>query len=238
MRIPHSPWVALGVAVAGLVGLAPNAAARQAETQASFTAHVSNYAQVPTKELAEAERVAEAIFKRAGVASTWVNIDDLSGATHVGSGDPNPARLSLISVHIQSSSLAGPLGLGDSVMGLAPGASPDRKLVYVFYDRVKQLAERQAAAQVKGEIVARAGECQILGEMIAHEIGHVLLDMPGHSETGIMRGGWDLKDLQDVAYSSLFFTAQQERVLRAEVIRRAHADINSNLTVNSKSAAN
>ena len=238
MSTLHSRWVALGVVLASLWGLAPNAAARRAEAQASFTAHVSNYAQVPAKELAEAERVAEAVFKRAGVASTWVDINDMSGTTHAGSSDPNPARLSLISVHIQLSSLAGPLGLGDSVMALTPGAGPDRKLVYVFYDRVKELAQRQVAGQLKGEIVARAGECQILGEMIAHEIGHILLDMPGHSETGIMRGGWDLKDLQDVAYGTLFFAAQQERVLRAEVIRRAHADINLNLAVNSNLAAN
>ena len=235
MRTLHSRWVALGVALAGLVGVAPNAVARQAEVRASFTIHVSNYAQVAPKELADAERLAAAVFKRAGVATTWMNISDLDMRAR---GIPNPALLSLISVHIQSSSLAGTFGVGDSVMGLAPGAGPDRKLVYVFYDRVKELAERQAAAQVKGEIVARAGECQILGEMIAHEIGHVLLDMPGHSETGIMRGGWDLKDLQDVAYGSLFFTAQQVRVLRAEVIRRTNAGVNSNVAVSSKLAAN
>ena len=238
MRTLHSGWVTLGVALAGLGGAAPNAAARRAEDQVSFTVHVSNYAQVAAKELADAERVAAAVFKRAGVASTWADINDISSTGHPNTGDPNPARLSLISVHIQSSSLAGPLRLGDSVMGLAPGAGPGRKLVYVFYDRVKELAERQAAAQVKGEIVARAGEYQILGEMIAHEIGHILLDMPGHSETGIMRGGWDLKDLQDVAYGSLFFTAQQAQVVRAEVIRRANAGVNSNLAANSNSAAN
>lgn len=239
MRTLHSWLVAIGVALAGVGGVAPNAAAHRAEAQASFTVHVSNYAQVPTKELAQAERVAEAVFKSAGVASTWVDINDISSAAYVGSGGPNPAGLSLISVHVQSSlAWQDPLALKDNVMGLAPGAGPDRKLVYVFYDRVKQLAERQAAAQVKGAISARAGECQILGEMMAHEIGHILLNMPGHSETGIMRGDWDLKDLQDVAFGSLFFTAHQAQVIRGEAARRANADSNSNLAVNSKLAAN
>ena len=238
MRTLRSWSVALGLALAGLGGVAENAVARQAEVQASFTVHVTNYAQVTAKELADAERVAAAVFKKAGVATAWMDISDLSGARQAGSGDPNPALLSLISVHIQSSSLAGTFGLGDSVMGLAPGAGPDRKLVYVFYDRVKDLAQRQVAWQLKRQIVARAGECQILGEMIAHEIGHILLNMPGHSETGIMRGGWDLKDLQDVAYGSLFFTAQQAPVIRAEVARRTNADANSNLAVNSNLAAN
>lgn len=238
MRTLDSRWVALVAALAGLGGVAPNAAARRAEADASFTVHVSNYAQVPARELANAERVAAAVFERTGVASTWVDLNDMSDAGDAASGDPNPASLSLISVHIQSSSLARPLGLGDGVMGLAPGTGPNRKLVYVFYDRVKELAQRQVAGQLKGDILARAGECQILGEMIAHEMGHVLLDMPGHSETGIMRGGWDLKDLQDVAYGSLFFTAQQARVIKAEVIRRANAGVNSKVAINSNLAGN
>jgi len=214
-------WVTLGVALGTLAGFVPSVAAHRPESQASFTVHVSNYAQVAPKELANAERLAAAVFKRAGVASIWVKVNDLSGSERESTGDPNPDRLSLISVHIQSSSLAGPLGLEDRVMGLAPGIGPDRTLVYVFYDRVKALAHRQAAGQFDGDILAAASEGQILGEMIAHEIGHVLLDMPGHSETGIMRGPWNLKDLQDVAYGSLFFTSQQERMIRAEVIRRA-----------------
>jgi hypothetical protein len=238
MRTLHSWSVALGVALAGLGGMAPNAAARPAEAQASFAVHITNYAQITAKELADAERVAAAVFKRAGVATTWMDVSDLTGTEHASSGDPNPARPPLISVHIQLSSLAGPLGLGDRVMGLAPGAGPDRTLVYVFYDRVKELVRRQVAGQFRGDILAGAGERQILGEMIAHEIGHVLLDMPGHSETGIMRGGWNLKDLQDVAYGSLFFTAQQARVLRAEVGRRAYGGVNSNLAVNSNLTAN
>lgn len=69
-------------------------------------------------------------------------------------------------------------------------------------------------------MVARAGGCRILGEMIAHEIGHILLNLSAHSETGIMRGGWDLKDLQDVAYGELLFTKQQSKVIETEVIRR------------------
>jgi hypothetical protein len=116
--------------------------------------------------------------------------------------------------------MAGSLGLSNEVMGLAPGSGPDRQLVYVFYDRVKELAQRQVAAQVRGDMVARAGGCRILGEMIAHEIGHILLNLLSHSESGIMRGYWDLKDLQDVAYGELLFTKQQSKVIETEVMRR------------------
>jgi len=220
MNTPLSRWVTLGLALGALGGVAPSVAARRAESQASFTVRVSNDAQVAAKELADAERLAAAVFKRAGVPSIWVNVNDLSGTEREGMEDPNPDRLSLISVHIQSSSLAGPLGLGDRVMGLAPGTGPDRTLVYVFYDRVKDLARRQLAEKVRGLVAVRAGTSQILGEMIAHEIGHVL-NLASHTETGIMRGYWDLKDLQLVAYGSLLFTEQQAEVIQVEVARRS-----------------
>jgi hypothetical protein len=42
-----------------------------------------------------------------------------------------------------------------------------------------------------------------------------------------MRGGWDLKDLQDVAYGELLFTKQQSKVIETEVIRRNGIDLQS-----------
>jgi DNA-directed RNA polymerase subunit E'/Rpb7 len=90
----------------------------------------------------------------------------------------------------------------------------------VVFDRVKELAQKQLEAQAKGDISLRASTEKILGEMIAHEIGHILLNLPSHSAVGLMRGPWDLKDLQDVAYGALLFTPQQAAVVRAEVSRR------------------
>jgi hypothetical protein len=49
---------------------------------------------------------------------------------------------------------------------------------------------------------------------------HLLLNLSSHSDTGIMRGEWDLKDLQDAAFGNLLFTSPQAEVLRAEAARR------------------
>ena len=56
--------------------------------------------------------------------------------------------------------------------------------------------------------------------MIAHELGHVLLNLPSHTGTGIMRGDWDLKDLEDIAYGYLLFMPQQAETMLVEVARR------------------
>src|SRR5215831_2320685 len=73
----------------------------------------------------------------------------------------------------------------------------------VFYNRVKELSHRQINVYRKGIVARPATVDQILGAMIAHELGHVLLNLPSHTETGIMRGDWDLKDLEDFAYGDL-----------------------------------
>jgi|SRR5579863_7989930 len=211
----------LGITAFGLAQAIPMVAAPLAKTLPIMTIQVSNYAGVDPKELAEAERVATSVFKDAGVTVRWVDARDLSAAAYSDRQDGDMPRLSQIRLHIQSSSLAGSLGLSNEVMGLAPGSGSDRQLVYVFYDRVQQLAQRQVTAQTKGNTVARAGGCRILGETIAHEIGHILLNLPDHSKTGIMRGYWDLNDLQDVAFGELLFTKQQSKLIETEVIRRA-----------------
>lgn len=120
-----------------------------------------------------------------------------------------------------SRSTAAVLGLPDDVMGVAPGSGPNRQIIYVFYGSLEPLAERQVLAMGKGDITRPATRAQILGHMIAHEIGHLLLNLPSHSDSGIMRVSWDLKDLQDVAFGSLLFTPAQATILREEVVRRA-----------------
>jgi hypothetical protein len=215
----------LGITVFALTQALPIVAAPPRRTLPTITIHVSNYAGVEPKDLAEAERVAAAVFTNAGVSVRWMDVEVASNTEYSRRESENPPSISQIQVHIQSSSLAGLPGLSEEAMGLAPGSGPDRHLVYVFYDRVKELAQRQVATQVRGVTVARAAGCRILGEMIAHEIGHILLNLPGHSETGIMRGYWGLKDLQDVAFGELLFTKQQSKVIETEVIRRSSIDV-------------
>jgi hypothetical protein len=216
MKTLRRSQLALGVTVFCAMAVL-RGATQSLEARASFTAQVTNYAGVKTKELAEAEQVAAAIFRRAGVRSSWA---DVRNAENSAFGDQPEAGPCVIYVHIQSSAVADKSGLSNKVMGMAPGSGPDRQLVYVFYDRVKPLAQRQLTAAIRGDLVVPAAQGHILGAIIAHEIGHVLLNMPSHSETGIMRGPWDLRDLRDVAYGAMYFTAPQAMIIKAEVIRR------------------
>lgn len=211
----------LGLVVTGNASaVARTTAAGSADTNLTVTIHVYNSAEVDHKTLIEAEKVATEIFRKVGAESRWVDVAPTSENEQESPADQGSFNLSHIRLNIYPRLMADRLGLPNKAMGLAPGTGPDRQVVYVFYDRVEALAQSQVRAVFEGSIRRPATTVQILGHAIAHEIGHLLLDLESHSATGIMRGNWDLNDLQGVASGFLLFTPQQAEVIRAEVARR------------------
>ena len=61
---------------------------------------------------------------------------------------------------------------------------------------------------------------QVLGFVIAHEVGHLLLNQQVHSPHGIMRGEWSFLDFRDMTCGMLLFTPQQAEFLRSDVRSR------------------
>jgi len=220
-----SVFFVLGLVVTGnFWAVAQTPEARSADSTLAFTIHVHNYAEVDHKTLLEAEKIAAGIYRKVGVETRW---SDAPIAPKLISqenlADRSWLDLTDIDLHILPRIMADRIGLPNKAMGLAPGTEPDRQVVYVFYNRVEVLAQSQVRALFEGSIRRPATTAQVLGHAIAHEIGHLLLNVESHSATGIMRGDWDLSDLQSVASGYLLFTANQAEVIRAEVARRESA---------------
>jgi len=214
-------WAQGLVLMAALTGLNQLAAAGPRETSPKITIYAYNFAEVDGRTLREAEQVATGIFRKAGVETQWVNIASTSQNMQSHSAAHRPYYLSDLQLDILPPVMVQRLGAPTNVMGVAPGTEPDRRLVYLFYDRVKALAEKEMKARVDGAISAYAIRVQILGHAIAHEIGHILLNLEFHSDTGIMRGDWDLKQLHDACFGYLVFTPPQAEAIRLEVGRRS-----------------
>jgi hypothetical protein len=168
-----------------------------AQEELAFTIYVHNYARVNAKTLANAEQVAAGIFRKTGVETRWVDTPEVSDGSPVDLAESESNTLTNLRVYILPQEMAQRLGMPDNVMGLAPGRGPDRLLVYVFYQWLNQVAQKQVREQARGNIPWHATVAQILGAMMAHELGHILLNLPSHSESGIMKGDWDLKELCD-----------------------------------------
>jgi hypothetical protein len=211
----------MALILAGITGVVENATASPLKPSLTLTIHIYNYADVAPQTLIEAERVAAGIFQRAKVNVRWVNAPATSGNNQENTTDRGPFDLSHIWIKILSGQMAERFNLRNDAMGFAPGSGCERGIAFVAYNHVEALALQQTKARFEGNTPINATTGQILAHAVAHEIGHLLLDLPFHSETGIMRGDWDLKDLQSIAYGYLNFTARQAAAIRGEVARRA-----------------
>jgi hypothetical protein len=215
---------ALGLVVTGsALAVVQTPAAGSPGTSLTVTIHVHNYAEVDPRTMLEAEKIAVGIYRKVGVETRWTDAPIAPKLSQENLTDHSWLDLTDIDLDILPRIMADRLGLPNKAMGLAPGTEPDRQVVYVFYNRVEVLAQSQVRALFEGSIRRPATTAQVLGHAIAHEIGHLLLNVESHSATGIMRGDWDLSDLQSVASGYLLFTANQAEVIRAEVARRESA---------------
>lgn len=85
-------------------------------------------------------------------------------------------------------------------------------LASVYYERVMRLAVSDEAA-FEGPI--------ILGCVIAHELGHLLLGSGSHARAGIMQSRWDRKQIRQATTGRLLFSEEESQRMKREVIARA-----------------
>jgi len=168
--------------------------------------------------LAEAEEVATGIFREAGLETRWADSVLTTENDRGNFAGHSTFNLADIQLSVLPREMSDRLGLPNNVMGVVPGA--DAQIAYVFDSTVEALFQTTLSAYRTGHIDRRVSESQILGIAIAHELGHLLLNLQGHSARGIMRGEWGLFDLRNAADGMLLFTPQQAEVLRANARSR------------------
>jgi len=179
------------------------AAHSRTEGNAQVTVSVYNDAQVPSDTLRRAEQQAARIFSHAGLGVTWLGCSDMNnsgGATTCGAINA-PRHLALrIIVPIASS-------MSDTAFGVA-FLAPDGTGCYsdVFWKRAQELHAN-----------SRVGLADILGSVIAHEMGHLLLGSNAHAISGIMRAHWESGELRRVGMGTLVFLPEQSKRMRVRI---------------------
>ena len=223
MGTTRNQYFNLGLVLAVGLTISGRSGAADSKMRSEIAIHVYNYARVNQEILAEAEKVAAGIFAKAGVETKWVEVEP-SWVKPVTHDERTSVPCSYIQLDILTREMFDRLGLPDRVMGMALGAGPNRKYVYVSYSRADALFFGELSAQEFGILRLVASKGQILGHVFAHELGHVLLNTTSHSSSGIMRGVWDFKDLNDASSGQMLFSTEQAQTLRAEVLRRTAQD--------------
>jgi len=184
--------------------------ARAAEP--SIRVRLYDYAGVSPATLAGAKAAASQVLDRAGVRLEWAEC-------RLRQDDPpkDPAcELSLtpsdLHLRLLDPDMARRTGTTRHCLGFAFLTDGFDSIASVFFHRALELETRNLA-----------GRAVILGGMMAHEIGHLLLGQSGHSGSGIMRAQWGDEDLKMIAKGRLWFTAEQERRIASMVTKREGA---------------
>jgi hypothetical protein len=166
---------------------------------------VENYAQAPPALLIEAELEAGRILSKAGLRTDWFDCP-ISRGTAISKG-PCEAASAPTDVRVRVFSAPSQNRFQEAVFGstLAP------ILANVYYDHAESLAKRDAAhLQVS----------VILGCVIAHEVGHMLLGANSHSAGGIMQAEWGRQEVTQIMMGILLFTSQQSKLMQAQARTR------------------
>jgi hypothetical protein len=190
-------WCSVAVTI-GLAGPSVGAAFEQARPAlAQITMEVTNLSDVSPAILDRAEVEVGRTFRRMGVKVIWL-------AAAPGPAGPRAGSDFTIKLIIQPR-LAGTSPHGSrSVMAFAPRMQSTREgSIYVFYDRVTDVAA-----------VNRADTALLMGNVISHEMGHLLLHHAAHAAEGLMRGIWDADAIRQGAAGLLWFSPAELHEIR------------------------
>jgi len=172
----------------------------------SVTVGVFNDAATPRPVVEFAEQEASRIFMAAGLEIHWV--DCIAGQENVPfAGCPPPHSPTRLDLRI----VQGGRKVKEDSFGVA-FLSPDGTGTYidVFYDAVEKLHHE-----------SNASPGRLLGHVMAHEIGHLLIGFHAHSNWGIMCPVWGRRELRSMEMGSVFFTGDQARRMRTRLLSAA-----------------
>jgi len=165
---------------------------------------IDDYASVPRTQMDRATAEFEAIFQAAGFESTVrARRRSRSDKPHALATVDEGAVL----VHIYPELMGDHISDNPGVLGMMPGATAGGRLVYVFAARVEATAKRN-----QGDFGT------LLGAVLAHEVGHVLLPGRGHAFSGVMRPLCDSRQIRNVALGVLTFTPQEATFIRNRLL--------------------
>jgi hypothetical protein len=199
---------------------APDLALAQNPTTTSLslevTISVHDYADVPTVLLAAAEVQAREIFRHAGLETVWLNCSPKLEREKLEPGSCYFSDTTHLTLKISPHAMNAKVRDRIDVLGTAyPNEKGTGYFAYVFYDRIQEIAQRR-----------RLGHA-LLADVMAHEIGHLLLGSAAHSASGIMCAHWNYEERRYVAEGVMSFIPNQSEIMqdRLRILQSERRDV-------------
>jgi hypothetical protein len=149
--------------------------------------------------LHQTQAEASRIFKAARITLIWLPPGEVPA---------NSLIIKIVETPIgQKSRNLNVLGETRRVQIEAPG-----RMAWLYYSRIHDLA-RFLHLEVS----------QLLGHVMAHEMGHLLLPYGAHADAGLMKAGWDAHQAFLAASGALTFEPSQAALIRTRLGRASQA---------------
>lgn len=177
----------------------------------AVTVLVFNFKPAPSDILIKAENETARIFKQAGIHLRWRDCPTENEPCLKGPG--NVFFVAIMAGPVQNEFL-------DTISG---HASVTDHLATVYYD---------ALPRARGKKTNHSDTAAVLGSVMAHELGHLLLGGYGHSISGIMQAYWGVEQVQRALGSGLDFLPEEARNMRSQSVK-AESNDNSSFALTS-----
>jgi hypothetical protein len=185
---------------------------RREQIQPRITVAVCDKVGLAPETLRIAADQARQVFGNAGVDLMWIDSEGnrapmtFRPSSFEGCGLPS-VDVDFLAVISNESPKGWPSGgLGFSI---PTRSSPQR--VYVLYDQVKIVLKR----------VPDVDNSTLLGHVVAHELGHLLLAETGHTPSGIMSTSWRFYHMIEAAQGLLRFHPDQAKRIHTDAQTRS-----------------
>lgn len=184
---------------------------QQATTE--ITIRIRDYAQANPMVLNHAEKVAGDLLRKADVETRWIDCPIGSSGTGVCS---SPLSTLDFVINLLPQSMSDGARFAGGVLGSAIEGTGDNFgfIASVFYDLAK---ERAAEHQVDF--------AELLGDAVAHELGHLLLGTNSHSGRSLMSAFWSGNQFRLVAQGGLEFSSSEVKRIEASMNARTLAEV-------------
>lgn len=168
----------------------------------TISVRIYNHAHAPAAVLAKAEEEADKILGSAGVRPVWIDCLGQQLRTHESEICEGGWSAEFPALRLLSGKTT------NEFHGFEFGFADVPVFATVSYDHIAQRAQRDAAPF---ELPL------VLGCVMAHELGHLLLGNAKHSPTGIMQAHWGSDQVRQALTGGLLFTREESILIRERV---------------------
>jgi len=186
-----------------------SSASESAAVELPITVQIQDHSHVAPASLSSAAAVVTRMYERIGVRIKWPGVVRWKGehATFDHREETSHAAIGQLTIIILNAKMAARGQVKEGVLGFAAVADEGMgRIAYAIYDRVRSIA-----------LELPINEADLLGFVMAHEIGHLMLPRRSHSTSGLMKSDWDIHDLERVDLLKLQFSEQQAAQIRATI---------------------